>query len=158
MRRKVRRRITQERRIDEASLCYVLERDLDREAIFSGHDGWYSQVTLGRGKRIDYVLRYGDRLYGIEVKTGLPDVRHFEQVEKYRSQLDGVFLAYPSDRAGEALFLSEGKQKYTDVGLVSLTLFRSHTIRRGKQSNRTSDSVCNDKFSVSPSYFDTVKG
>jgi len=157
MRPKERRRIGRERRSDEDSLYYILERDLDREAILRSHDGWYSQVPLGRRKRIDYVVRYGDGIYGIEVKTGLPDLKHFEQVEKYRSQLDGVFLAYPSDRAGEAFFLSENRKKYTDVGLISLTLFRSHIIRKSREFKRAYNSVLNDTFSVPPRYTEEVR-
>jgi hypothetical protein len=93
IRRKERRkRVLTERRRDEESLYYILERDLDREAIFQGHDGWYSQVPLGKRKRIDYVVKYNKKIYGIEVKKDFPNERHFEQVEKYRNTLNGVFL------------------------------------------------------------------
>ena len=140
--REKKRRIRKERRRDEESLYYILERDLDREAIFREHDGWYSQVSFGKGKRIDYVVKYGNRIYGIEVKTGVPKPAHFNQAKKYCNALNGVFLAYPSDRVGEAVYVSEIKeQKYIDVGLISLTLFRSHIIRKAERCERQSEQI-----------------
>jgi len=146
MRPKERRKIVEERHSDEESLYYILERDLDRDAIFPENDGWYSQIRLGKRKRIDYVVRYGDKIYGIEVKTGIPRLLHFRQVESYRDFVNGIFLAYPSDRVGEALFLLESRQEYEDVGLISLTLFRSHLIRRTRQHGRVSNKIWNSEF------------
>ena len=138
-------KVFKERRIDEESLYYILERDLDREAIFANHDGWYSQVPFGKGKRIDYIVKYGDRVYGIEVKKDFPTVKHFEQAERYRNALNGVFLAYPSDWVGQAVYVSEIKEtKFLDVGLISLTLYRSHVIRKAKQNERQSHQIWND--------------
>lgn len=144
-RREKRKRVLRERRKDEESLYYILERDLDREAIFPGHDGWYSQVSFGKGKRIDYVIKYGDKIYGIEVKKDFPEDKHFEQAEKYRNALNGIFLAYPSDGVGQAVYVSETKEsKFPDVGLVSLTLFRSHIIRRARQGERQIEQIWKD--------------
>ena len=95
MRRKekeVAHKIRKERQSDEDSLYYVLERDIDREAIFPEHDGWHSQVSFGKGKRIDYVVKYGNRLYGIEVKTEIPKPVHFVQARRYCNALNAVFL------------------------------------------------------------------
>jgi len=140
-----RKRVIREKRRDEESLYYVLERDLDREAIFPGHDGWYSQIAFGKRKRIDYVVKYGGRVYGIEVKKDFPKDKHFEQAERYRNALDGIFLAYPSDGVGQAVYVSEIKEsKFPDVGLVSLTLFRSHIIRKAKQNERQSEQIWKD--------------
>ena len=136
-----RRKVRKERRKDEESLYYILERDLDREAIFREHDGWDSQVSFGNG-RIDYVVRYGKDIYGIEVKTGIPKRAHFDQAKEYSDALNGVFLAYPSDRVGEAIFVSEVKeQKYKDVGVISITLFRSHIIRRAERRERRTEDI-----------------
>jgi len=151
------RRRHKEMRSDEESLYYILERDLDREAVFQEHDGWYSQVSLGKRKRIDYILRYNDKIYGIEVKTGYPKLQHFNQAEKYCVALNGIFLAYPSDRVGEALFLCESKQRYLDIGLLSLTLFRSHIIRKAKQYDRQNEQIWNDYNFDEKKYWDKVK-
>jgi len=123
-----------ERRSDEQSLYYILERDLDREAIIPRHDGWYPQYDLGDGKKIDYVVGYGGEVYGIEVKTGYPKLRHFKQIDGYRGVLSGVFLAYPSDRVAEALFISQDRSRYPGVGLVSMTAYRSHIIRPAQRT------------------------
>lgn len=146
MRKNVTQKIRRERQSDEDSLYYILERDLDREAIVPEHDGWHSQVELGKSKRIDYVVRYGERIYGIEVKTGIPKSTHFVQAERYCNTLNGIFLAYPSDRVGEALYVSEKKQEYKDVGLISLTLFRSHVIRKAQFCQRQSEQVWINEF------------
>jgi hypothetical protein len=140
-----RRRAYQEKRRDEESLYYILERDLDREAIFPHHDGWYSQVPIGARKRIDYAIKYGDNIYGIEVKKDFPNHKHFEQAEKYLNALNGIFLAYPSDGVGQAVYLSEIKEsKFPNIGLISLTLFRSHIIRKAKLSERQSEQIWKD--------------
>jgi hypothetical protein len=145
MRKKRRIRFREERRSDEQSLYYILERDLDRDAIFRHHDGWLSQVRFQKGKRIDYVLRYGDKIFGIEVKTGVPKLQHFEQAKMYCNALNGIFLAYPSDRVGEALFLME-RRKNQEVGLISLTLFRSHIIKKCSLNKRKSEEIWNTLF------------
>jgi len=145
--REKRKRIIKERRKDEEALYYVLERDLDREAVFPEHDGWYSQISFGKGKRIDYVIKYGSRLYGIEVKKGIPSPEHFEQAKKYSTALNGVFLAYPSDRIGEANYISEIEEnKFGDIGLISLTLFRSYITRKTKKFERKSEQIWNEMF------------
>jgi len=69
--------IHKERRRDEESLYYIVERDIDREAIFPNHDGWYSQISFGRKNRIDYIVKYGNDVYGIEVKKDLPNSKTF---------------------------------------------------------------------------------
>jgi hypothetical protein len=131
-RRRFRQRVTRERRSDEESLYYLIERDLDREAVFQYNDGWLPQVRTQRNGTIDYVIKYGGKLIGLEVKKGSPDLKDFKQASTYGEVLDAVFLAYPSDRAGEALYLSEHSQEYRETGLVSIALFRSHVIRRAK--------------------------
>lgn len=157
VRREKKKRILREKGRDEASLYYVLERDLDREAIFPGHDGWYSQVSFGKGKRIDYVVKYGDKIYGIEVKKDFPKTDHFEQAEKYRNALNGIFLAYPSDGVGQAVYVSEMKEsKFPDVGLISLTLFRSHIIRKARQSERQTEQIWKDLLFDDKEYLNYV--
>ncbi|MEM3697357.1 MAG: hypothetical protein QXQ94_07650 [Candidatus Bathyarchaeia archaeon] len=148
MRRRIKeKRVYEQKRIDEQSLYYIVERDLDREAIFEHHDGWYSQVPFGKGKRIDYVVRYGTDIYGIEVKKGFPTERDFKQAERYLSFFNGMFLAYPSDAVGQAVYLSELKESlYPDIGLISLTLFRSHIIRRAKRKERQHEQIWKTQF------------
>jgi hypothetical protein len=140
--KEAKKKIYREKRRDEESLYYILERDLDREALFPSHDGWYSQVPFGRGKRIDYIVKYADKVYGIEVKKDFPRDTHFEQAERYLNALNGVFLAYPSDWVGQAVYVSETKEsKFPDVGLISLTLYRSHIIRKANLRERQSDQI-----------------
>ena len=94
MKKRVRRKQPKRpRRKDEASLYFLIERDLDRETIFSEHDGWYAQIGVGNG-RIDYAIRYGDLVLGVEVKSGFPKRNHFRYViDKYRDSFDALFLA-----------------------------------------------------------------
>ena len=73
---------TKKRRDDEASLNYVLERDLDRNAIFELNNGWYTETSTtkkykngGMKGRIDYIVRFGDRLIGIDMKAYFPKLR-----------------------------------------------------------------------------------
>lgn len=148
LRRRIReKRVYKQKLIDEQSLYYIVERDLDREAIFEHHDGWYSQFPFGKGKRIDYVVRYGNDIYGIEVKKGFPTKRDFKRAERYLSFLNGIFLAYPSDAVGQAVYISELKESlYPDIGLISLTLFRSHIIRRAKRKERQHEQIWKAQF------------
>ncbi|MCJ7505556.1 hypothetical protein MUP05_03670 [Candidatus Bathyarchaeota archaeon] len=147
MRRRT-RQIRGERRSDEDSLYYILERDLDREALLPGHNGWASQVKVGKAGRIDYVVRYGASLIGIEVKKGFPDWRHFKQISNYRQALNAVFLAYPSDTAGEAVFLGmrNRDRRFHEIGVISIALYRSHVICPAERSNRRSEIVWIENF------------
>lgn len=147
--KEARRRARREHRRDEESLYYLLERDLDSGALFPFSNGWYPQVSVGRN-RVDFVLKYGDRLLGVEVKFGFPKRKDFEQAERYRPLVDAIYLAYPSDRAGEALFLSESKEFYPDIGLISVALFRTHCIRPALVRKRETDRLWRD----SNYYFD----
>ena len=140
---KIKKKIRRERRRDEESLYYILERDMDRDAIFSFNNGWKPQMPLGHG-RIDYVVKYRDKLLGIEVKCNVPDLRHFEQAERYLKYVDAIFLAYPSDRVAEAKILSERKPKYQRVGLISVTLYRTHCISPATTSGRESSKIWNE--------------
>jgi len=123
------------RRGDEKSLYYILERDLDRGALFPENDGWLPQVktTEKHNYKIDYVVEYDQRLIGIEVKYDFPKKWDFDQVkEQYEPSLNAVFLAYPSDRVGEALSFIEENRDYRNFGLLSLALFRSHCIKKAR--------------------------
>jgi hypothetical protein len=152
------KRVYKQKQIDEQSLYYIVERDLDREAIFEHHDGWYSQVSFGKGKRIDYVVRYGDEIYGIEVKKGFPRKEDFEQAEKYLGFLNGMFLAYPSDAVGQAVYISELKESlYPEIGLISLTLFRSHIIRKAKHKEREHEQIWRDMHFDDAEYLKYIK-
>jgi hypothetical protein len=71
---------------------------------------------------------------------------HFVQAKKYSNALNGVFLAYPSDRVGQAVYVSEKKQQYREVGLLSLTLFRSHVIRKVEFCQRQSEQIWSNEF------------
>lgn len=123
------------RRGDEESLYYILERDLDRGALFPENDGWLPQVKTMREHnfKIDYVLEYDSKLIGIEVKYDFPRESDFAQVkDEYVQSLNAAFLAYPSDRVGEAIQYVEGNNDYKKFGLISIALFRSHCIRKAK--------------------------
>ena len=78
-RARVDKRRLRERRRDEKSLYYIIERDLGTEAIFKGHEGWKRQIKLPDGI-IDYALKYGNYVFGIEVKFDFPVSGHFDQV------------------------------------------------------------------------------
>jgi len=143
---KRRRQIRRQRRSDEESLYYILERDLDRNAIFDSNDGWFPQLRIGSKGIIDYALKYGDLLVGIEVKKGFPDLKHFDQVARYSKFFDAIFLAYPSDAAAEALFLSESKAVNIQIGILALALYRTHVVRRAGVIKRTSDEVWKNAF------------
>jgi len=142
MSRRIRRkRPRRPRRKDETSLYFIFERDLDRETIFSEHDGWYSQIDTRRG-RIDYATRFGNQVLGVEVKSGFPKPSHFKQViNKYKDCFDALFLAYPSDRAAEAFSVRSDRYDFSEIGLISIALYRTHCIRKalvvGRRSNYT---------------------
>jgi hypothetical protein len=144
-RTKLRRKFRKERRRDEESLYYIIERDLDREVLFRGNDGWGPQVKMENGV-IDFVVKYGDKILGLEVKKGFPTLDDFRQVSKYSASLDAVFLAYNSDAAAEALFLSEYRRRFLEIGLVSIALFRSHCIRPAVFSRRRNNQTWDDYF------------
>jgi len=143
---KRRRQIRRQRRSDEESLYYILERDLDRNAIFDSNDGWFPQLRIGSKGIIDYALKYGDLLVGIEVKKGFPDLKHFDQMARYAKFFDATFLAYPSDAAAEALFLSESKAVNMDIGILALALYRTHVVRNARVAKRLSDEVWVNTF------------
>jgi hypothetical protein len=135
-----------ERRSDEAALYYIVKRDLDRGALFPGNNGWIRQLTT-RGGRVDYAIGYGDKIICVEVKAYAPDKSDFRQVDtQYRRFFDAIFLAYPADAAGEALFLSREKEWYQGIGLISLTPYRSHVIRPGRLGRRVSEHVYRNWF------------
>jgi hypothetical protein len=137
------------RRSDEENLYYIIERDLEREALFPWNDGWISQVRVARESRktIDYVVQYGERLIGIEVKFDFPKVKDFEQVQEYMEAgtLDGIFVAYPSDRVGEAVRLIENED-LEEFGLISIALFHSHIISKAKLSDRADEYIFDEHF------------
>lgn len=127
------------RRKDEASLYFIFERDLDRETIFSEHDGWYSQINTEKG-RIDYGIRFGNLILGVEVKSGFPNRSHFQQVlDKYGDCFDALYLAYPSDRAAEAFSVRSRRSNFSEIGLISIALYRTHCFRKASAVGRESD-------------------
>jgi len=131
------------RRRDEQSLYFLIERDLDRETFLAEHDGWYSQVSAGRGV-IDYAIRYGNLVLGVEVKSGFPKLSHFQQVvNKYRDSFDALYLAYPADRAAEAFYVANrgGSREFSEIGIISIALYRTHCIRRALVVERENDEV-----------------
>lgn len=142
-------KIKKQRRRDEESLYYIIERDLDREVLFPGNDGWFPQVEV-ENCRVDFAVKYGDRILGLEVKKSFPMLGDFRQASKYSTSLDAVFLAYPSHAVAEALFISEYKRHYLEIGLVSMALFRSHCIRPAvfsrRRNNQTWDSYFNESY------------
>lgn len=141
MRKRARRKKPKRpRRKDEASLYFLIERDLDRETVFRKHDGWYAQIGAGNA-RIDYAIRYDDLVLGVEVKSGFPKRNHFREViDKYRNSFDALYLAYPSDRAAEAFSVSGGRSgEFSEIGIVSIALYRTHSIRRSLVIGRESD-------------------
>jgi len=141
MRRRVpRKQHKRPRRKDEASLYFLIERDLDRETVFSEHDGWFAQITTVGG-RIDYTTRYDELVLGVEVKSGFPKRGHFRDVaDKYAKSFDALFLAYPSDRAAEAFSVGGGRSgKFSEIGIISVALYRTHCIRRALVVERERD-------------------
>lgn len=137
------------RRSDEENLYYIIERDLERETLFPWNDGWIPQakVTKKGRKTIDYVVQYDKDLIGIEVKFDFPRVNDFEQVQEYREAgtLNGIFVAYPSDRVGEAVKLIE-KEDLKEFGLISIALFHSHVISKAQLFRRQDDYLFDEYF------------
>lgn len=144
MRKKARRKQPKRpRRKDEQSLYFLIERDLDRETFLAEHDGWYSQVSAGEGI-IDYAIRYGKLVLGIEVKSGFPKLSHFQQVvNKYQESFDALYLAYPADRAAEAFYMTNrgGSHEFSGIGIISIALYRTHCIRRALVLERVNNEV-----------------
>lgn len=71
--------------------------------------------------------------------------------------MNGIFLAYPSDWVGQAVYVSEIKEnQFRDVGLLSLTLYRSHIIRKTKQSGRQSEQIWKDLLLDDKEYLSQV--
>lgn len=149
---RIKQGVKAKRRSDEESLYHIVERDLFRDAIFPENDGYAPQVSLGiknkkKSIRMDYVVKYGDKIFGIEVKQSFPTKDDFKQAIRYKKYLDGIFLAYPSDRVGEAMYLNEFNHKYPEVGLISIALFRTHHIRPCTFSKRKNDKLL-DRFYI----------
>ena len=95
-------------------------------------------ITLSRGENtkyfrgrmypkkndLDFIAYKEGVFYGIEVKKGFPRKRDFKQAERYLGFLNGIFLAYPADTVGQAVYISELKESsYPDIGLISLALW-----------------------------------
>jgi hypothetical protein len=138
------------RREDESSLYYIIERDLDREALFPENDGWIDQVQTNKESRhkIDYVVEYDGKLCGIEVKFDYPKEKDFAHVvDYYEKSLNAVFLAYPADRVGEAILITRSNPKWKQYGLIAIALFRSHCVQRARiLENRVDNYVWSTYF------------
>jgi hypothetical protein len=141
----LRAKLAHEHRRDEESLYFILERDLASGALFPYNNAWFSQVST-KGNRLDFVVQYRDKLLGVEVKFDFPRLDDFGQADRYRKVVDAVYLAFPSDRAGEALYLSETKRKYPDIGLISVALFRTYCIRRALYERRKSNVIWSSDY------------
>lgn len=126
---------------EERTLYSVIERDLLRGAIFPYHDGWYPQVRTERNKRIDYLICYGSKNIGIEVKRIYPRYAHFDQLRRYQNYCDALFLAYPSDLVGEYfnLMKSDPKNKLKDIGVISIGVIQSYIIKKAKYRHKRRD-------------------
>lgn len=135
-----------ERRDDEATLYHLVDRDLQRGVLFKGCNYWGIQEKLRNGAKIDYAIRHGDYLLGIEVKQDVPRTADFNQVtRKYQKFFDGVFLAYPADYAAQALYVGSQDGEQT-IGLISLAPFRSNVFRPAKLEGRKDNYLWDDKY------------
>lgn len=142
-------RSSKERRSDEAALYHIIDRDLERGALFPRCNYWASQERIRGRWRIDYALRYGRYLLGIEVKQDVPKASDFGQVvKKYLPSLNAAYLAYPADYAAQAIYVKPDSPSKT-VGLISIAKFRSHVFRPAmvitRKDNRLWDEVYDDR-------------
>jgi hypothetical protein len=126
---------------EERTLYGVIERDLLRGAIFPYHDGWCPQVRTERDKRIDYLIYYGSKNIGIEVKRTYPIYAHFDQLRRYQNYCDVLFLAYPSDLVGEYfnLMKSDPKNRLKDIGVISIGVIQSYILKKAKYRCKRKD-------------------
>lgn len=69
--------------------------------------------------------------------------------------MENKFLAYPSDRVGEALYIKK-RQRYRDVGLISIALYWSHVIRRAILEEKEGSQEVLDDFS-DESYWQEIR-
>ena len=155
-------------RQDENSLYMLIERDLDRQVVFPGCSYWEREVYLDKGKnRIDFLIHYSppttacgepkiksmiekDLLIGIEAKFDFPKEQHFKQTVKYLDTgINSVFLAYPSDRIGEAINeLEKNKDRVDYIGLISISPYRCSVVRKARKlerNNMVNKHILNEK-------------
>lgn len=69
-----------------------------------------------------------------------------------------MFLAYPANVVGQAIYLSELKESfYPDVGLISIALFRSHIIRKAKRIERQYNQIWKDMWFDDMEYLKNIR-
>jgi len=124
----------------ETDYVQLLFRDLVEGYIFKENDGVIQETKIkGCGKIVDFLLKYGEKAIGIEVKVW-PESSHFEECLKYSPILDAMFLAVPQEYVGLAKEYREEKSDYKDIGIIGVSLnARSNIIEKASRLNPESD-------------------
>nr|MDO8081917.1 hypothetical protein [Candidatus Freyarchaeota archaeon] len=118
----------------ETDYVQLLYRDLVEGRVFKENDGVIQETKIkGCGKIVDFLLKYGEKVIGIEVKVW-PESSHFEECLKYSPTLDAVFLAVPQEYVGLAKEYQEEKSEYRTIGIIGVSLnARSNIIEKASR-------------------------
>lgn len=124
----------------ETDYVQLLFRDLVEGRIFKENDGVIQETKIkGCGKIVDFLLKYGGKAIGIEVKIW-PESSHFDEYLKYSRSLDAMFLAVPQEYVGLAKEYREEKSEYKTVGIIGISLnARSNIIEKASRLSPESD-------------------
>ena len=114
----------------EQNYVALLYRDLLREPsdLFPENDGVVleAQVMSRRRRRIvDLVLKYGNKLIGIEMKAWPPFDNGYKKATKYSRYFDMTFLAVPVNYVKYAVI---AKKDYPEIGLLAVSLNTGSTV------------------------------
>lgn len=121
----------------EQNYVALLHRDLIKESLdfFPENEGVTLEVQIMSGKRVDLVLKYGDKLIGIEMKVWPPFNQGYKKATSYSKYFDMTYLAVPLDYVQDAVRI---KGSYPEIGLISVSLnTRSAIMFPAELSERT---------------------
>jgi len=118
----------------ETDYAQLLNRDIIEGHVFRENDGVMQEQKTSCGKIIDFLLKYGPRSVGIEVKVW-PEQSRFKECLKYRTEMDAVFLAVPQEYAGLAKDYRK-KSGVREIGIIGISLnTRSNIIEKASLLN-----------------------
>ena len=124
----------------EQNYVALLHRDLLKETsdLFPENEGVVLEAQImsrrRRRKRVDLVLKYGNKLIGIEMKAWPPFDNGYEKAAKYSRYFDMTFLAVPVSYVQYAVNL---KKDYPEIGLLTVSLNTGSSIIFPAEFNET---------------------
>ena len=124
----------------EQNYVAILYRDLLKESpdLFPENEGVILEAQImsrrRRQKRVDLVLKYGNKLIGIEMKARPPFNDGYEKAVKYSRYFDMTFLAVPVSYVRYAVSI---KRNYPEIGLLTVSLNTGSTVIFPAELNRT---------------------